>query len=282
MAGFKLYFFFATVLFVAISFAAGDADRDVCGDPVITDDMRNDPTKIIEYLRNQPENQRVEKFLDNHPFLLALENGKVEKDQMQRAVANFAYDAERTLRNLGNAVNHFGNAWPVYENRMLVDQALEMSYESLKRLEPLGRAFDIDDISRLVPIEPDPDALILSSTYAEIAERAEHVSEFAAPMAIRLDQDRRLAQRMKRALQNPAYKSWNLSEDALRWFDVNVDLIDDKEFMRVLAPILRHAADRRVTLCTLRRRLNQVNDGYKHFFDAMLDVAHRPKVTAGF
>merc|ERR1712217_890855 len=130
---------------------------------------------------------------------------------------------------------------------MLADKVLEMSYESLKRLKPLGRDFDIDDISRLVAIEPDPDALIVASTYAEIADRAGHVSEFAAPMAIRLDQDRRLAQRMKRALQNPAYKSWNLSKDALRWFDVNIDF-DDKELMQLLAPIVRHAADRKVTL----------------------------------
>merc|ERR1712242_216856 len=282
MAGFKLYFVLATVLFVGSSIASDEADRDVCGDPVITEDMRNDPIKIVEYLRNQPGNQRVENLLDNHPFLLDLEKGKIERDQMQRAVANFAYNAEMELRNAGNVLNQFGNAWPVYESRMFADKFLEMSYESLKRLEPLGRAFDIDDISQLVAIEPDPDALIVASTYAEIAARAGHVSELAVPMAVRQDQDRRLTQRMKRALQNPAYKSWNLSEEALSWFDVGDVDFDDKEFMRVLAPIVRHAADRGVTLCALRRRLNQVNNGYKHLFNAMMDVAHRPKVIEGF
>merc|ERR1712217_807661 len=131
-------------------------------------------------------------------------------------------------------------------------------------------------------MEPDPDALVLSSHVAEIAERAEHVAELTVPIAIRQNQDRRLGQRMKRALQNPAYKSWNLSEEALSWFDVGDVDFDDKEFMRVLAPIVRHAADRGVTLCALRRRLNQVNNGYKHLFNAMMDVAHRPKVIGGF
>merc|ERR1711920_489645 len=52
-----------------------DADEmDVCGrDPRVTDKMRENPRQVIEYLVNHPENQEIQKMLNNHPFVQKVE-----------------------------------------------------------------------------------------------------------------------------------------------------------------------------------------------------------------
>merc|ERR1712183_316167 len=82
-----------------------------------------------------------------------------------------------------------------------------------------------------------------------------------------LDHRRRLNQRMKQALMQPAYNAWKLNGDDLDFFD-RLDQIDDTTLRQNVNLILRRAIDRDVTLCQLRRRTDAVNLGRLAFLDA--------------
>jgi len=200
-----------------------------------------------------------------------------------RFVVNYAYHLEREVRNVAGALNHFGTPFPSPERREMLARTLDLQREYLQRLEPLARAFGIDGMEQLLKQEPDGDALIMSSNCAEIVMHGDDLTEMIVPWIIRFDKFVDMHQRMRKALTRSEYKAWNLSEDALHFFDTDSDVIKKDDLARLLPVIVRRGIDRGITQCQLRRRVNQVNNGVVRFWDAANERAPQgPQMTTGF
>merc|ERR1712060_157346 len=95
-------------------------------------------------------------------------------------------------------------------------------------------------------------------------------------MGIRLPTMRAMSQRIKNALQkNAAYKAWNLSAEALEFFDA-FDDIDMGEVQKLNDAIIQRAVDEGMDNCLLRRRLAQINNGEMYFWDAVNEDTQPP------
>merc|ERR1712190_16647 len=264
-----LFAFFAIAC--VSGYGYGGNDNDLCGDPLAT---VNEANGVIDYLRKQPDNQRVKDILEQHPFIKDAENGKLDRERMVRWVVNTAYHLEREVRNVAGALDRHGTPYPTPERRQFLERALEMHRELLRRLEPLGKAFGIGSTEELLRREPSPDALIWSSHCAEIVQHADDITEIVAPFMVQLDTRMNIAKRMREALKRPEYKSWNINEDALKFFD-SFEVVDRDEMEKYVNIIMRRGIERDITQCQLRRRLFQVNNGIVRFWDAANEKAPR-------
>merc|ERR1711920_219326 len=245
-----LFAFFAVAC--VSGYGYGGNDSDLCGDPLVT---VNNANGVIDYLRKQPDNQRVKDILEQHPFIKDAENGKLDRERMVRWVVNTAYHLEREVRNAAGALDRHGTPYPTPERRQFLERALEMHRELLRR-------------------EPSPDALIWSSHCAEIVQHADDITEIVAPFMVQLDTRMNIAKRMREALKRPEYKSWNINEDALKFFD-SFEVVDRDEMEKYVNIIMRRGVERDITQCQLRRRMLQVNNGIVRFWDAANEKAPR-------
>lgn len=252
----------------------GKGQQDVCGDPIPN---RDNPRQILEYLSNTEDNKKTNEYVKKHPFLVDVENGKLDRTRMTNFIVNYARFLSCFGRSLGSALNAFGSDWPTMERRELVRNLLEFYSARLEKIQPLAQAFGIDMKEALMRFEPDQNALILSSHIADIIAHASDISELSAPVEIRLSIEAGLHRRIKSALQtNAEYKPWNLDANALAFFDWD-EYIDVDEVKRMNDAIIARAVDEGVIVCMLRRRLAQMNNGEVHFWDA---ANHIPSATA--
>jgi len=273
------YFVLASVVVLLIVPAAlgrrgpsenyGEDGKDVCGDPLPN---RETPREIIEYLANTEDTKKTYAYLNEHPFIIDAESGKLDRARMVNFIANYARHLQIFNRNLATALNAFGSAWPVVQRRELLRTLLDVHRERLVRLDPLAKAFGIDSMESLMKFEPNQNGLILASHTAEIVNHAHDVSELTAAVEVRWGMEADLHRRIKNALMNAnnvAYKPWKLNAEMLRFFDF--DIMDMGELKRMNDAILTRAVDEGMLLCMLRRRMAQVNNGDVYFWDAALE-----------
>jgi len=246
------------------------ADTDVCGDPMPSADMRQNPMKVIEWASQQPFFQQVNKDIDQHPFVRDLEAGKLSKDVMQRYVINTVYHQERFNRCLYGAINRHGLAWPVMETRDVLEMLTLNQRFALEDLQRLAAKFDIAGIEELLRNDPDHGALQLVNAQCEAVMHADDANEVILPIVAILDHERQIGQRMRNGLKNAAYKAWNLDEGDLKYFD-RLNEIDDAKLKEQLQNVIRRGLDRRLTLCQVRRRANAVQSGRRAFFDHVMN-----------
>lgn len=248
--------------------------QDVCGDPIPN---RDNPRQILEYLSNTEDNKKTSEYVEKHPFIVDVENGKLDRTRMTSFIVNYARFLSCFSRSLGSALNAFGSDWPTMERRELVRNLLDFYTARLERIQPLAQAFGIDMKEALMRFEPDQNAMILSSHISDIIAHASDISELSAPVEVRLGIEAGLHRRIKAALQtNAAYKPWNLDANALAFFDWD-KYIDVDDVKRMNDAIIARAVDEGVIVCMLRRRLAQMNNGEVHFWDA---ANHIPSAAA--
>jgi len=262
---------------IALSGYTDDRGNDVCGDPLPSADMRQNPIKVVDWARQQPFFQEVNKDIDQHPFVRDLEAGKLSRDVMQRFVINAAYGQERLLRCLMGAINRHGQAWPVMEQRDVLEMVTMNQRRALEDLERLGAKFDIAGIEELLRHDPDNGALAVINAQCEAVMHADDVNEVVLPIIAALDHMRQIGQRLRDGLKNAAYKAWNLGDDDLQFF-ARLDDIDDAKLNRMLERVIGRGLDRRLTLCQVRRRTNAVQFGRRAFFDHVVGRNDRPSI----
>jgi len=207
-------------------------------------------------------------------------------DIMRNFIVQSAYTFERQVRTMAQGLNNFGTVYdsqkPMMEQRMFFMKMTQEINEGLHNLEKLGAKFQIGSLEKLIGMEPDPAALQIANTFAEVISHADDVSEFVAPLAVVMQRHNDINQRMKKALQtNPAYKAWALSDDDLAFFDIWMH-IDPATMKNAVTHIVGRSLRRDLTLCPLRRRLNQINHAQLEFFNAVQKGPYRPVGRIGF
>merc|ERR1719491_943741 len=248
-----------------------DSRRDICGDPIVTQSMIDHPQQVIEYLTKHESNQKAhENIIKDNDFLRDLQSGKITKDRMKSFIMQSAYGLEGDVRSFAGAYNKFGFAYPVQETREFFHKLWMMNDEALKRVSVLGRKFDISSMEDLYMHDPNPVGMVWTMSLGEAVMHAQHYSEIVASMAIVADDYQYLMQNIKKTIQtNAAYKSWGLTEDDLAFFDSFMMNSMDAEFMSMVHTILKQGLRQEVTVCQLRRRLNNMNVGRVLYWDAL-------------
>merc|ERR1712190_443352 len=256
------------------------ADSDVCGDPLPTDAMRQDPQQVLDWLRQRPLNQRIMKSINEHPFLRDAEAGKLEKNVMQRYVINTAYLMERCVRALHTAQARFGQLWPkeAREGRELLTRLIDFHEDAMDDLAVLGAKFDVDSARNLLVHDPDYIALVGVNGIVEAVHFGQDLAEVVAPIAAVAPQMIEMHMRLRKALYNPAYKAWGIGERELKFFDY-VKAFNDENVFKMTNAVLRRAIDRDITLCQLRRRTEMDNIGRRAFLDGTAGI-NNPQVPA--
>merc|ERR1712160_138708 len=213
---------FYTLLLVAfVTASVVKGATDVCGDPVPSSAMREDPGKTIEYLRSLDSNKVSMEKIMNNEFIQMMESGKLDKDMMREWIIQTAYGLETDARSFASAYNLYGSAWPVVENREFYTMYMNVTRDGLYHLSMLAKKFGIADITDLVKNDPNPFAMIWSHALSESVMHAEHHAEIVASMVVTGPMYDRMLQRMKKVLQtNVAYKQWNLNDDDLKYFEI--------------------------------------------------------------
>merc|ERR1711957_940392 len=262
---------FYTLLLVAFVTASGvKGATDVCGDPVPSSAMREDPGKMIDYLRSLDSNKVSMEKIMNNEFIQMMESGELDKDMMRDWIIQTAYGLETDARSFASAYNHYGSSWPVVENREFYTMCMDVTRDGLYSLNMLAKKFGIADITNLVKNDPNPFAMIWSHALSESVMHAEHHAEIVASMVVTGPMYDRMLQRMKKVLQtNVAYKQWNLNDDDLKYFEIYKTMSgDDSDVKQVTDKVMRQAMDRGMTICQMRRRLNDFDVGRVMFWEA--------------
>merc|ERR1712032_230830 len=258
-------------------------DRDVCGDPLPSAAMRAKPLAVVDWVRQQQRVQEINKDIDQHPFLQDLENGKLTKDVMQRFVINLAYNQERCHRCMHGAIDRWGQAYPVLDQRILLEIVADMDRDALLDLQKLAARFDINNIEELLRNEPDPMALQLPNAVCEAVQHIDDPNEIVVPLIAIANHRREVDQRIRKGLMNQAYKAWNLKEDDLRFFD-RFNRLDGERVDQLAANVIQRGLDRQLTLCQVRRRAEAFQHGRRAVYDATMGRGGggRPAVEVGF
>jgi len=272
-------------LLLLIGAAAVYSSTDVCGDIEPTKDMMNDPMKVIDYLRNLDSNKKAMDITHNNDWIQSLKGGKVTKDDMRAWIVQTAYTLQMDTRSMGGGYNMFGFAYPVIEMRMFFSSGMDICRDGLTKLTKLARKFDIDDMEKLMAYDPEPIMMTFSHALSEGIMHAEHNSEIVAGMAVTSPDYHQVLQMMKKTLQtNAAYKQWGLSDDDLEFFD-NFSMFDtqNKDFQDIVRGVVGRGLEQDVTICAMRRRLNNFNMGRTLFWEKMSNMKpEQPKHAIGF
>jgi len=279
----QLFILLACVGAASTASIFGQDSRDICGDPIVTQSMIDHPQQVIEYLTKLESNQKAhESIIKDNDFLRDLQSGKITKDRMKSFIMQSAYGLEGDVRSFSGAYNKFGFAYPVQETREFFHKLWMMNDEALKRVSVLGRKFDISSMEDLYMHDPNPVGMVWTMSLGEGVMHAQHYSEIVASMAIVVDDYEYLMQNIKKTIQtNAAYKSWGLTEDDLAFFDTFT--MGKAELMSMVPPILKQGLRQEVTVCQLRRRLNNMNIGRVLYWKALSDEKMPGEgITTGF
>merc|ERR1711920_1172663 len=124
---------------------------------------------------------------------------------------------------------------------MGIGDVLDMHRGELRRLGPLAEAVGIDRWDALLKAEPNTQALVLSSHMAQIVSQGRDIAEALVAIRVNLGTEISNRKRIQKALRdNNAYKNFKLSDEALRFFDVDLDV---NAFDKRLDEIVRQALD---------------------------------------
>jgi len=198
-----------------------------------------------------------------------------------------AYHLQRQLRNMAQGLNAYGTVYdsrtPMMEQRMYFTRMTQVIDRALQDLDALGVKFQITSLAQLIKMEPDPRALRIADSFSDAINHAEDVSEIVAAGAVIFQRLDDLNQRIQNALKtNPAYKAWNLSDDDLKFFDWAQQVNQDGKMQQAVQAVIGRSLRRDLTLCPLRRRLNQFNAAQIDFFNAVQQGPPPRQPSAGF
>jgi len=271
------------LLLVIGAAAVHSSNTDVCGDIEPTKEMMNDPLKVIDYLRNLDTNKKAMEITHNNDWLKDLKAGKVSKDDMRDWIVQTAYTLQMDARSMGGGYNMFGFAYPVIESRMFFSEGMDISRDGLMKLTKLAHKFGIDDMEKLMEYEPEPLMMTFSHALAEGIVHAEHHCEIVAGLAVTSPDYHQVLQMMKKTLQTTSvYKQWGLSDDDLEFFD-NFRMFDtqNKEFQDIVKGVVGRGLDQDVSICAMRRKLNNFNMGRILFWEKMSNMKPKQPKSVG-
>jgi len=243
-------------------------DKDVCGDMLPTDGMRKDPTKVYDWLQKDVGYQRVDKILQDHPFVRDIENGKMKKEDMVYFVVNQAYIMEDMIRMLGGALNVFGDMYPS-DARDVFGMRLQGHRDALDAFSKLSSKFDIVDATDLLKHDPNPFAMMIPWAFSSSVQHARHPSVMMGSLETYSRTCNQIMQRIRDALKNrPEYKSWGLNADDLKFFDILMNMDQDDTMKQRLGAVMMQGLDQGITLCEIRRHMIFMYTAHLAFWDA--------------
>merc|ERR1712238_323662 len=267
--------FYAALLLTCYCAASASAlhgmeATDICGDPQTTSKMVDDPKMVLDMLRNLDSNKRAYQRIEDNAFLKDVESGKMTKDMMKQWIIQQAYSLESLMRSFAGAYNFFGTTFPNVSSREHFRICMDSTRYALEHLPSLGRKFDIADTKDLLKYDPNPVMLYYAGAISDGVMHCEHNSEIVAAMAVSVDAWWKVMQRMKKSLSTvSAYKAWGLTDDDLQAFDVWKNTEEMTRYFKSAESIIGEGLDRKVTICQLRRMLNNLNVGNMMWWEAV-------------
>jgi len=281
--------FYAALLLTCYCAASASAlygmeATDVCGDPQTSSKMIDDPKLVLDMLRNLDSNKRAAQRIEDNAFIKDVESGKMTKDMMKQWIIQQAYSLESLMRSFAGAYNFFGTPFPNVSSREHFMTCMNSTRYALDHLSSLGKKFDIADIHDLLKYDPNPVMLYYANAISEGVMHCEHHSEIVAATTVSVDAWWKVMQRMKKSLSTvSAYKAWGITKDDLKAFDVWKDTDEMTRFFESAETVVGEGIARKVTICQLRRMLNNLNVGNVMFWEGLTMPMPEPThTTIGF